>query len=205
MKKLLIVGVAAFALVGAANAETRNLTGFTSVNAADRIAVEITMGERHSVRVEGPDASKVQTRVENGDELRIRRTTRPWFGGTPRTNATVYITVPAIEGIAASRGASIEARDITATRMSIAAAMGGVVEITGTCTMLDAAAAMGAEVNATAFQCQTADVAASMGGTAQVFAARHMDAAASMGGAISNAGGATAGDDSTAMGGSVSR
>jgi hypothetical protein len=204
MKPVLIVGAVSLALITGASAETRALAQFNGVTAADRIAVQIEIGARQSVRVEGPDARKVQTRVEGGD-LRIRRANRPWFGDTPRTNATVYITMPAVESIAASRGATVRANDIAARNLEVAAAMGGSVEIAGTCRAIDASASMGGSVEAQNLRCETADASASMGGSVAVFAARSMDASASMGGSVSNAGGASAGDSSAVMGGSIAR
>jgi len=204
MKYLIVTGAVAFALTGAAGADTRNLSGFTGVVARDRIAVQVEQGERHSVRVEGPDAAKVRTRIEGGD-LRIQRTNLPWFGETPRTNAIVYVTMPSVQNIAASRGASVRATNIAARDLDVAAAMGGEVELAGTCRALDVSAAMGGSVEAEGLRCENADASASMGGSVSLFAARSLDAAASMGGSITNTGGASQGDNSAVMGGSIAR
>ncbi|MBK8542147.1 MAG: DUF2807 domain-containing protein [Caulobacteraceae bacterium] len=103
MRTLLITGAALIALATVAAAETRNVTGFTSVSAADRIRVEVAVGERYYVDVSGSDADKVTTRVDDGT-LIIRRTHRPFWGGTPPIDATVRVTLPRVElGLVARR------------------------------------------------------------------------------------------------------
>jgi hypothetical protein len=204
MRAFLIASVAAMALATAAVAETRpGLRGFDSVNAEDNLNVEITLGPQYAVSVTGSDAARVRTEVRD-DTLRIRRTNRPWFGGNPPMDATVRVVMPRLVSLAASRGAEVEAQDITAEDIELAAAMGGSIEISGTCVSLDAAAAMGGSLDARNFHCANADVSAAMGGSAEVFASTFYDAAASQGASIEISGDGR-GDVSTAMGGSVSR
>lgn len=202
MRTLLITGAALMALATVAAAETRNVTGFTGVSAADRIRVEVAVGERYHVDVSGSDADKVTTRVDDGT-LIIRRTHRPFWGGTPPIDATVRVTLPRVESLASSRGAELNATNITAQNMSLAAAMGGELRVTGTCTTLEAAVSMGGAIRAEGLECRDADIAASMGGDARVFASNHYDAAASMGGSVNVSGGGRSGDIATSMGGSV--
>ena len=202
MRTLLVGAIAALALTANAAAEQRNLRDFTGVAASDRIEVEITVGESYSVDVSGSDTDKVSTRVD-GDTLRIRRTNRPWWGGTPSIDATVRVTMPALNSIAASRGAEVNATGVAARGMSISASMGGSARAAGTCETLDASVSMGGSINAEALECGDADVSASMGGDARVYASRHFSASASMGGAVNVAGEGARGDVSTSMGGSV--
>ncbi|MBP6690206.1 MAG: DUF2807 domain-containing protein, partial [Hyphomonadaceae bacterium] len=196
MRTLLITGAALIALATVAAAETRNVTGFTGVSAADRIRVEVAVGERYHVDVSGSDADKVTTRVDDGT-LIIRRTHRPFWGGTPPIDATVRVTLPRVESLASSRGAELNATNITAQNMSLAAAMGGELRVTGTCTTLEAAVSMGGAIRAEGLECRDADIAASMGGDARVFASNHYDAAASMGGSVNVSGGGRSGDIAT--------
>ena len=81
--------------------------------------------------------------------------------------------------------------------------MGGELSVSGTCGTLDAAVSMGGTIRAEGLQCQNANIAASMGGDARVFAASSFDAAASMGGSVNVAGGGRGDDIATSMGGSV--
>jgi hypothetical protein len=204
MRTILIAGAALVAMTGAAHAESRNVTGFTGVAAADRIRVEVTTGPSYRVDVTGSDASRVRTRVEDGT-LRIRRTNRPWFGETPPIDATVRITMPRVESLASSMGAELNANGLNASSISLAASMGGELSAAGTCASVDAAASMGGVIKAEGLQCRDADVSASMGGEARVYASNRFDVSASMGGAVNVAGEGRATDVSLSMGGSLDR
>src|SRR5262245_57275605 len=109
MKRFLAVALLAAGMAGAANAQTRDLTGFTDVHASDRMTVEVTVGDTYSVQVTGSDAERIRTRIVDGHTLRIEDARRPWFGRSPRLDATVLVTAPRIEGVAASRGAELTA------------------------------------------------------------------------------------------------
>lgn len=202
MRTLLIAGVALIALAGVANAEVRRVSDFTGVSAADRIRVEVALGDAYRVEIVGSDADKVTTRVDD-DTLVIRRTHRPFWGGTPPIDATVRVTMPAVDSLSSSRGAELNASNVNADRLSLAAAMGGELRVTGTCTDLDAAVSMGGSIRAEGLECRDADLAASMGGDARVFVSNRYDASASMGGSINVAGGGRSDDIATSMGGSV--
>jgi hypothetical protein len=202
MRNILIATAAFAALAGVANAEIRNVSNFTGVSASDRIHVEVSIGDRYHVEVTGSDADKVTTRVDD-DNLIIRRTNRPFWGGTPPIDATVRVTMPAVENLGSSRGAELTAENITAQNISLAAAMGGELRVSGTCATVDAAVSMGGTIRAQDLECQNANIAASMGGDARVFAANSFDASASMGGSVNVAGGGRGDDIATAMGGSV--
>lgn len=204
MRTVLIAGAALVAMTGAAHAETRNVSGFTGVAAADRIRVEVNIGPSYRVDVTGSDASKVRTRVEDGT-LRVRRINRPWFGETPPIDATVRITMPRIERLVSSMGADLTATGVTTSDISLAASMGGELSATGTCTSVDASASMGGIIKAEALQCRDADVSASMGGEARVYASNRFDVSASMGGAVNVAGEGRATDISLSMGGTLDR
>ncbi|WP_395648320.1 GIN domain-containing protein [Terricaulis sp.] len=203
MKRLLAPALLAMAIAMPAAAEPRNLTGFDGVNVSDRIEADVMIGPQFSVDVSGPDAGRVQTRLD-GDTLRISERNRPWFGGSRRVNATVRVTLPRIEGLAASRGASVRMGRVETDSMSLAAAMGGELTISGSCRNLSVAVSMGGIVKAEDFQCLTADAAASMGGEARIFASQSFDASASMGGVVNVAGDPDHSDVSTSMGGEVS-
>ncbi|MEZ5971291.1 MAG: DUF2807 domain-containing protein [Hyphomonadaceae bacterium] len=202
MRSLIIIAAACAALAGVANAETRQVSNFTGVSAADRIRVEVSIGETYHVEVLGSDADNVTTRLDD-ETLVIRRTHRPFWGGTPPIDATVRVTMPAVDGLASSRGAELTAANISATHMSLAASTGGELRVTGSCTHLDAAATMGGSIRAEGLECSDGDLAASMGGDARVFVSNHYDASASMGGSIDVSGGGRSGDIATSMGGSV--
>ena len=203
MGSTLITAATFIALIGGAHAETRNLSNFTGVSAADRIRVDVNVGDGYRVDVSGSDAEKVSTRIDDDGTLVIRRTNRPIWGGTPPIDATVRITMPAVDNLASSRGAELTAANVAANTMSLAASMGGELRVTGACRSLDAAASMGGAIRAEGLECRDADIAASMGGEARVFASNRFDATASMGGTVTVSGGGERGDIATSMGGTV--
>ncbi|MBC7770564.1 MAG: DUF2807 domain-containing protein [Phycisphaerales bacterium] len=201
MKRLVVTTILAMLLAAPASAETRNLRGFDSVAASDQIRVEIVVGGNYAVDVTGPDAERVLTEVEDGT-LKIRQRNRPWFGNHG-LDATVRISMPELESLAAARGVELTATGIDAEAFEIAAAMGAEVRVSGSCRSLDAAAAMGAVIRADELRCETADVAASMGGEARVYASVTYEGAASMGGSINISGDGASRGHSTAMGGTI--
>lgn len=202
MRSMLIASTAFVVLVSGAHADTRALSNFTGVSASDRIRVEVALGEPYRVDVSGADASRVATRIDDGT-LIVRRTNRPIWGGTPPIDATVRVTMPRVENLASSRGAELAATDMNAQALSLAAAMGGTLIVTGDCDSLDVAVSMGGSIRAEGLECRDADISASMGGEARVFASRRYDVAASMGGTVNVAGGGQRGDIALSMGGSV--
>jgi hypothetical protein len=221
MREIMIACVSCLALASAASADTRAVTGFNTVNASGRFDVSVTVGDRYEVNVTGADAARIRTRVE-GETLKIEPARRPWFGN-PRYDARIAVTVPQLSGVAAARGAEVEARaggectefgaaaamgavlsvtDLTCRAVEVASAMGAQVTMSGECDTLQVAAAMGGAVDAEALRCRQVDATAAMGGAVEAFATQSYDASASMGGDINIGGGAT-GDRTTAMGGSV--
>lgn len=204
MIRILAPAILALAFaIAPASAENRNLTGFTGVQARDGVEVIVSVGPRYAVEVTGRDTARVRTRV-NGDTLEISQQNRSWWGGSRDLDATIHVTTPRLDSLAASRGAEISASNINVGDLSVSAAMGGVVAVSGACADLDASVAMGGVLEADRLQCQNADVSAAMGGVAEVFASNTFDASASMGGTIDVAGGAS-GDSSSSMGGVISR
>jgi hypothetical protein len=213
----------ALALAAPAAAETRDLSGFHQVSAQDRLTVEVTVGQGYSVEVTGADADRVRARLE-GRTLRISDAHRSWFGRSRRLDAHVRVTTPSLEGVAAARGAELTATlagacdDFSAAAtmggsarvqgarcdsMDASAAMGGELELAGACGSLSVSAAMGGLVRANELACATVNARAAMGGDIRANASQTYDASASMGGSVNVAGGATAGDTASAMGGSI--
>lgn len=215
---------AALAAAGAAYAEPRNLDGFDQVHAAGRFRVEISVGPNHTVNVEGADAAQIATRVD-GDTLKIEPRRRPWFGAERRYDVLVRVTLPRFAGVAAARGAEVNAsgggectsfdavaamgaaltvRELVCAKVDAAAAMGGNLELAGACRTLDVTAAMGGAVDAAGLRCTNVDASAAMGGAIEAFAERTYDASAVMGGDVDISGGGHATDRSAVMGGSIS-
>jgi hypothetical protein len=225
MKRLIAPALIALALAVPAAAENRSVSNFSAVDAEDRLTVTIAVGDTYAVEVTGADADRIRTRVD-GRTLYIDDERRPLFGRSPRLDAHVRVTAPAIESVSSARGAQLSANlagascdDFTAAAsmggatnvtgaqcatVSSSASMGGEVRIAGACRTHDASASMGGYVRATEMQCATVDASASMGGEITAFASQSYDASASMGGAVDIDGGGEATDTSSSMGGSIS-
>lgn len=216
----LVLGVC---LVGQANAETRNLSGFNAVTAADGIDIVVAVGPSYTVEVTGRDASRVRTRLE-GDTLSISDSERSWFGRTVNLDAVVRVTTPRLDHVAAARGADLQVTlgstcdDFTAAAamgasarvvgarcgtIDASASMGGELRLEGACARLDASASMGGTLRAENLTCETVDIAASMGGDVRAYASRNYDASASMGGSIQVSGEGAETGRATLMGGSI--
>lgn len=223
MRTVFIAVAALVALSPQAFAETRNVRGFDSVGVEGNYRADVAVGSAYSVTVEGPDAARIRTRVEDGT-LKVEPVSRPWFGN-PRYNAVVHVTLPRLETIAAARGAEVTAiaggacTDFTAAAamgavlsvgsiecesVSATAAMGSQLTLAGTCGDLDVSAAMGADVSAEDLRCRTVDASASMGASLNAYASVSYDASASMGGDIDVSGEGGSGDRHASMGGSIS-
>jgi hypothetical protein len=193
---------AVLALSAQASADTRNLSGFTSIKALDHVVVEVRSGPQYAIDVSGPEADRIATAIDVDGTLKINERNRPWFGLDRRVDALVRVTMPRVTELAAAKGARLTAYDINAQSMSLTAAMGGVLAINGSCRDLHATAAMGGVLHAENFRCATADTTAAMGGDVAVFATDTFDATAAMGGSVHIGGGAH-GDTTAAMGGTI--
>lgn len=224
MRTIILAGLALGAVALPATAETRNVAGFTNVEATGRYRVEVTVGPEFRVEASGADAARIRTRVE-GDTLKIEPINRPWFGN-PLYHATFLVTLPRLEGVAAARGMTMVAtaggecddfsaasamgseltvRDIACETVDAASAMGAELTLAGECGALDASAAMGANLVADRLHCRTVDASAAMGADISAYASSSYDATASMGADVSIAGEGRARDTTASMGGSVSR
>ncbi|MEZ5996739.1 MAG: head GIN domain-containing protein [Hyphomonadaceae bacterium] len=222
MRELMIASIALAAMAAPAAAETRELSGFDEVAISGRYTADVSVGPSYSVQVEGPDAARIRTRIENG-ALKVEPMNRAWFHER-RYNVTVHVTAPRLEGVSAARGASVGAsgggecgnfsanaamgaeltvRDLHCDLVDASAAMGAELTLAGVCGALDVSAAMGADVDARQLRCETVDASAAMGADVDAFALDRYDASASMGADISVAGGGRQSGRSTTMGGSV--
>ena len=201
MKILIVPAFALALLAGSAAAEPRNLQGFTGVGAAGNFNVDIAVGDHFMVDVSGPDADKIETRIEH-NSLQIKGTGWHVFG-EPRYNARVHVIMPRVQALAAARGNEMRVMGVNSEQLDVSAAMGATIDISGSCRQIDVSAAMGAQVDANELDCATASVSAAMGGEVRVHAREDLSASASMGGDIQVSGNPQRRSANTAMGGNV--
>lgn len=204
MTRLIAPAFLVLALAAPASAEVSrpDLSGFDSVSVAGKFDVEITEGQGYAVVLEGDDIDRVEVR-QHGDDLRISQRSG-WFGNDRDLDLVVRITAPDLNTLSASRGVEVNATGINAGRFQLDVSMGASVDITGTCTNLDASSSMGGALDADGFVCGAVHASSSMGGAASVFAQNTLDASASMGGTLDVSGRPTQRDTSASMGGEIS-
>lgn len=222
MRYLAILAVFALTPMNSAAAQERALTGYDGIVVSGAFRTQVTVADEYSLRVAGPDADRIRTRVD-GDTLKVDP--RGWrLFGNPHYDATVTVTLPRLTNIAAARGAEVSAQmagdctdfdavaamgatltvsQIQCGRVEADAAMGGNLTLNGVCDRLDVSAAMGGVVRADGLQCRFADASAAMGGTINAFASESYDASAAMGGDVSLSGSPREGERSAVMGGWV--
>lgn len=103
MKKIAIVLIAlATVMTSCLDAQTNaqnpeDLTGFESIALGTSVDVIVTPGD-YEVRVEGPDAERVQLSVSNDGTLGISKKGSGW--NWSRGSAKVYVSMPTIKEIA---------------------------------------------------------------------------------------------------------
>ncbi len=168
-----------------ANAETRDFDfdGFSKVGASAGVSVQITTGAEYSVRAEGSDAGLADLKIsKKGDALNLGRNKTKLF--KRRSDISVYITMPALEGVRASSGSDIEATGIDAETFSVTVSSGADVSLAGQCDDISASVSSGSDLDGENLRCRTASVTASSGADASVYASENITANASSGGDI---------------------
>lgn len=202
---VLAAGAASLA-VTAAHAETRDydFSGFTMVDAAEGVNVEVSVGEDFAVRAEG-DADKLERlRIEQrGDTLRIHRTRSGWFQVNRRSDFTVYVDMPSLDGVDVSSGADLTAHSIDAGRFKTSVSSGADVTLSGTCDTIEAEGSSGADLDAGELECAHAVADVSSGADLTLYASESVDADASSGGDITVYGGARSTNVDESSGGDV--
>lgn len=206
MKKLILATSLAAAIATPAFAETKtfDLAGFTSVSASAGVDVTISVGGDYSVVAESTPKGLEKLKVELvGDELRIGRQSRTMsWGRSDRVSVTVV--APALSGVDASSGASVEATGVDAGAFSIDVSSGGDLDIAGRCDALEADVSSGGSIDAVGFLCRTANASASSGGSADIYASESANGDASSGGSVDIHGKPATVNKDTSSGGSVS-
>ena len=184
-QKTFLYGVAVSVLAfTSASAESRDFDfdGFSRVGASAGVNVEVTAGADYSVRVESNDAGFGELKITNKNgALNIGRNRANRSFGKRQSKISVYVTLPALNGVNASSGSDVDAKGIDADKFSVHVSSGADVSLAGECSHLDAGVSSGSDLNGESLQCRTADVSASSGADATVYASEKVDANASSG------------------------
>lgn len=202
MRLILLTSVLVLSSVNAAHAETRNVTGFTKVDARAGTDVQVTVGDGFLVEVTGRDAARINTHVD-GDTLVVEpQRAWTWRG---RRDANIRITLPRVEGLEASSGAELVASGINGGAIELASSSGADLRVSGTCASFEADASSGADLFAQDLHCENGSVDVSSGADARVFASGRLDVDASSGGGVLAYGNPSVGNVSLSSGGSLRR
>lgn len=177
----LIVGAGVLAATIPASAETRryDFTGFKRIDSSAGVEVIVKQGP-FSIEASESGGDFDQLRIElEGDRLEISRRNLNSFWS--RRSYTVTVSAPGFEGFEASSGSSIEARNIEAGDLSLAASSGADLEITGRCGALRVEASSGADIDAASLKCREVSADASSGSDIEAYASERATAEASSG------------------------
>lgn len=199
--RIIVASVALAALAAPASAAPREVNGFTSVEARAGTDVEVMIGGAFSVDVSGPDADRIVTRVSDGTLI-----VEPMRGThSGRRNAEIRVTMPRVEGLAASSGADLIARGVNGGAISLSVSSGADLRVSGTCATFNADASSGADLHAGELRCQDGNVSVSSGADARVYATGALNVDASSGGGVQALGGADIRNIEMSSGGSFRR
>ncbi len=201
MRSILAGCVLAIACAGTAFAEPRDHSGFTRVAASAGTDVTVTVGPGFSVDVTGPGADRVVTRV-SGETLVVERRSG-WSWGTQR--ADVRVTMPRVEGLAASSGADLVVSGVNGGDIELDSSSGADLRVSGRCESFRADASSGADIHAQDLRCVNGSVDVSSGADARVFASGRLNVDASSGGGVVAYGDPGIGDIDLSSGGSLRR
>lgn len=193
---------------GAAQAETRSydVEAFTAVKAATGVNVDIKVGPAQSISADGPDGEmdRLQIISKSGRLVVKRKSKKRWgWNWGDDSNFNVTITMPELNSIDVSSGASVDAEGVNSERVILDASSGADIDVGGTCGIVSADASSGADINARDLVCREASADVSSGASIDVHATERFDGDASSGGGISVHGKPTQVNSSESSGGGI--
>jgi hypothetical protein len=214
-----------------AYAEERSydVPAFTGVDVSSGLSAIVSVGSTQSVSAEAPNAAaldRLKVDVSEGTlHLAIEGNFVGWFFTFGQSKPLlVRVTLPSLENVAASAGASVDvtqasgrtlamsassgasmsAKIGTVDRLSLDVSSGARVRVQGSCNQLIANASSGGALEAHDLACGEVTVTASSGASARVNALKSVNADASVGASISISGRPERASSNSSVGGSVS-
>ena len=120
--------------LAAGTTETRNVSGFTSIGLAAPIQIDLVIGDRESVVLEG-DAetlAKIETYVENGTlQIKRRREAQDWTFGWKKNEVRALITAKRIGAIAISGSGDVSVPQLSGESLALHISGSGDIAIGG--------------------------------------------------------------------------
>ena len=161
---------------GTAKTETRNLSGFTKIDAGGAINVEVVVQKDFSVTVEADDNLLTNIKTEtSGDTLKIYSEDRI----SPKTRINVKVSMPKIEGLDVSGASSGNVAGVNADSLELKASGASKIKIDGAAKELNADASGASTIDAENLKVGDADVEASGASNAIVAATNDLKVDAS--------------------------
>lgn len=172
-----------FALPAMADEKSFDYSDFVEVDSSAGVNVDISVGGDYSIVATGSEKALERLRIEiKGDTLYVGRKKSVSWGRTP--SVQVAVTMPALEGVEASSGSSIDADGISGDDFSADASSGASIVVEGTCTDLNVDVSSGASINAEDLKCAEVIADGSSGGSISATANEKVIADASSGASI---------------------
>ena len=202
--------------------ETRSVSSFSGVKAAEGIDVYLKKGSKESVSLEvsGVDLQDVITEI-SGDYLKIHMREGRYRDRTVK----VYVTYVKIDKLSASSAANIFSSsvikaselslnassaasidiEIEADKVSAGASSAADIELKGKAVTLDAGASSAGEINAYDLASENAEAQASSAGSIKLSVSKSIEARASSGGSVRYRGNPERSNTNSSSGGSVKK
>lgn len=154
---------------------------FSQLNAGGQFNLVATLGEAHTVTLDGDaaDFEKLDIDVVRG-ELVIRQDRR-WWSDNETLDITVRVTAPRLRAVDFHRGVSAEVDGIDAGSFDVVVNTGALVRLRGTCEDMSLELNTGGALNARDLVCERVDVEASTGGSGSIHATERARIEARMG------------------------
>lgn len=161
---------------GTSKTETRNVSGFTKIDAGGAVSLEISMQKDFSVEVQADDnlLANIKTEV-SGDTLKIYSEDRI----SPKTKINIRISMPSLEGLDVSGASNATVASVNADSLELKASGASKIKIDGTAKELNADASGASTIDAEGLRTEDADVEASGASKAIVSATDELKADAS--------------------------
>ena len=161
---------------GTSKSETRNVSGFTKIDAGGAINIEVTAQKDYNVEVQADDnlLTNIKTEV-SGDTLKIYSEDRI----SPKTRINVKISMPSIEGLDVSGASSGNIANVKTNSLELKASGASKIGISGAAKTLNADASGASTIDAEALQVEDAEIEASGASKAVVSATNELNIEAS--------------------------
>ncbi|MGI8788238.1 MAG: head GIN domain-containing protein [Pyrinomonadaceae bacterium] len=161
---------------GTSKTETRNVSGFSKIDAGGAMNVEVSIQKNFSVEVQADDNLLANIKTEtSGDTLKIYSEDRI----SPKTRISIKISMPEIKGLDVSGASSGNVSNVNADSLELKASGASKIKIDGTAKELNADASGNSTIDAENLKAEDADVDASGASSATVSASGDLKVEAS--------------------------